>query len=232
MGMEGFGEKILTSLVTHKLLREPADFYRLRMDDLLALDRMGTTLAQKLLDQVNNARTATLETFITALGFQEIGPTVAETLADHFHDLEKLRHATLEDLLSIHGIGVSIAESLISGFNRHVAEIDALLKEVRVVRKAARAKVDINHPLFEKSVVFTGKMSHLERKEAQKRVRSVGGKTPSSVTKETDLLVVGDEGSALLGEFAKSTKQKEAEKLRDAGAAIRIISESEFMKMF
>jgi NAD-dependent DNA ligase len=91
--------------------------------------------------------------------------------------------------------------------------------------------LDANHPLYEKSVVFTGKMAHLERKKAQDLVRKFGGKTPDSVNKKVDYLVIGDEGSPLLGHNKKSTKQKEAEAFIKEGSRIKIITESQFLQM-
>jgi len=107
--------------------------------------------------------------------------------------------------------------------------IDALLAEVTIV-EPQRAE-DTGSGLFGKSVVFTGTMALMDRKTAQKKVQGLGGKTPSSVTADLDYLVIGDEGSALLGGGEKSTKHKAAEKLQQKGAAVQIISETAFVAM-
>ena len=126
-------------------------------------------------------------------------------------------------------MGPSIASSIADGLVAIADDIEALLKEVKIVRPVASAVTD--HALSGKSVVFTGKMATLERKAAQKQVKDLGGSAPSSVTKDLDYLVIGDDGSPLLGGGAKSTKHKSAEGLIAKGASIAIISESDFIKM-
>jgi|SRR6185437_11386972 len=132
----------------------------------------------------------------------------------------------------LHGIGERIAEALVAGLLERSDEINDLLKEIVVKDyEESRATSDVGNPLFGKSVVFTGKMAHLERKSAQELVKKLGGYAPGSITAKTDFLVIGDEGSALLGQGAKSTKQKDAEKLISAGSPLRIITESEFLRL-
>jgi len=229
--IQGFGEKLIQTLVDRGMVTSPVDLYRLKIPDLLPLDRMGMILAEKLTKEVNAKRELTLATFLTALGFEEIGPTVAENIASHYPDLGRIRSLSEEDLANIHGIGESIASSLVFGLKEDSDLIDELLKEVKIIKDEAAEGLDEAHLLFGKSVIFTGKMAKLDRKQAQKTVKEVGGKTPASVTTTTDYLVVGDEGSPLLGEGSKSTKQKTAEKLIDKGAAIEVISESAFLKI-
>ncbi len=106
--------------------------------------------------------------------------------------------------------------------------IDELLRHVQVTVDTAVAPSD--HPLSGKSVVFTGGLTRLDRKSAQKRVRAVGGQTPGDVIKDLDYLVVGDEGSPLLGAATKTGKQQKAEKFIKAGARIQIITEQRFFE--
>ncbi len=230
MDLEGFGDRLVQTLVSTGLVKKPADLYGLQINDLLPLERMGKTLATKLVASVNAKREVTLPVFLTALGIGEIGPTVAATIAQQYPDLHALLQATQGELAHIFGIGESIANALVEGLRLYRDDIEALLDVVKIVREK-KIEADPSHVLFGKSVVFTGKMATLERKEAQKKVQQVGGKTPSGVTSSTDYLVVGDEGSPLLGEHAKSTKQKEAEKLVQQGAKIQIITEASFLQM-
>lgn len=213
--LEGFGEKIVLNLIHAGLVKQPADLFKLQFEDLIKLDRMGEVLAKKLLDQIALKRVISFSMFLTALGFDELGPTIAETLANHFETLENLQKADFESLTSIFGIGESIAHAILKGFVDFAPEIEALLKEVRIT-KPDKLHLDQKHPLFGKSVVFTGTLTQLDRKEAQKKVRSFGGHTPASVSANTDYLVVGD------GPI--SSKQKAAQKLR-----IKILSEAEFL---
>lgn len=223
----GFGKKYLTALIDKGLVKEPADLYRLTKDDLTALERMGDVLADKLLRELEQKRELPLPVFLTALGIEEVGPTVAEALAEHHPSLEELRAAKREDLAAIHGIGESIATSFASAMNARKDEIDHLLKQVRVT-EPEKIEAPEGHALSGKSVVFTGKLARMDRKSAQKRVREVGGKTPSGVSRELDYLVIGDDGSPLLGDGKKSTKHTKAESLNAKDAEIEIISEADF----
>jgi DNA ligase (NAD+) len=223
----GFGEKRLLQLITGGLLKTPADLYRLDVKSLAALDRMGEVSAQALVDQVNARRQLTLPVLLTSLGVDDLGPTVAETLAAQFHTLPAVRAVTKEALAQVHGIGEQTATSIVTGLARQAAVIDDLLTQVTIVEP--KKVEDTGSPLFGKSVVFTGTMAKLDRKTAQKRVQEKGGKTPSSVTADLDFLVIGDEGSPLLGGSELSTKHKAAEKLIAKGAKVKIISETDFM---
>lgn len=227
--IQGFGEKLLHTLVEQGLVASPADLYHLTLEDLLPLERMGETLANKLLEHLKSHRKMSLATFVTALGIREIGVTVAEVLAEHFKTLSALQLATKDDVSALHGIGPSIAEALVTGLTEHDEEIKRLLHVIEIMPVLRKTPGDTSHPFYGKSFVFTGKMAKLERKQAQNWVREHGGHTPSSVTSSTDYLVVGDEGSPLLGSAEKSTKQKEAEKLIAKGSQIQIISETDFL---
>lgn len=230
--LEGFGEKIMRRLFEQGLVKSFADIFRLSLGELKTVDRMGDVLAQKLIDHLNKKRELELATFIKALGIEEVGTNISEIVAANFHTLAAIRAVTLKDLTSLHGIGERIAEALVAGLLERSDEIDELLKEIVVKDyEESRAKSDVGNPLYGKSVVFTGKMAHLERKSAQELVKKLGGYAPGSITAKTDFLVIGDEGSALLGQGAKSTKQKDAEKLISQGSALQIITESEFLRL-
>jgi|SRR5579871_2147657 len=232
LNIEGLGEKIIRKLFSNGFINRLGDIFRLNVDQLMSLERMGIVLAKKLLDEIASKKVIDLSTFIEALGIREIGANVSQLLANNFHTQKAVLNVTLEDLLPIHGIGVSIATSFVDGFKENADEIEDLLKEITVKDEAERAVgLDQSHPLYDKSVLFTGKMAHLERKAAQEAVKKCGGKAPSAMSKAIDYLVIGDEGSALLGPGKKSTKHKEAEKLINEGSPIKIISETEFLKM-
>ncbi len=231
LDIDGFGKKIIQTLIKEKLVHHPADLYRLELKNLLGLERVGEKLATKLLNEIKKKREIELMHLITALGIEEVGPTIAETIVKHYPTMEGLRSANIEEISAIYGIGISIAKSLLEGLKAEKKSIDDLLTEIKVAKPHANTNLNSSHPLFEKTVVFTGAMRHLERKEAQKQVRAVGGKTPATVSSSTDYLVVGDEGSSLLGAGEISSKQKSAQKLIEKNAAIQIISESELIRM-
>ncbi|HEY4222573.1 MAG TPA: NAD-dependent DNA ligase LigA [Myxococcota bacterium] len=226
---KGFGEKIVTQLFEAGQVKTPADLYRLDVKQLVTLDRMGEKSAQTLVDVMNDKRKLTLPTFLEALGVERIGATAADKLATAFGSIAKVRKASKADLANIDGIGDEVGEAIVRGLDESKHVIDELLKEVKIVE--AEAPSDTSNALFGKTVVFTGGMEKMDRKTAQKRVVAVGGKCPSGVSADLDYLVIGDEGSPLLGGGAKSSKHTSADKLVAKGAKLKIISETDFLKM-
>lgn len=232
--IDGFGPKVVAQLVETGLVREPADFYRLTAAELVALERMGDTLANRLVTNIQARRALPLGVFLRSLGIDDLGQVVSETLAQEFRTLDALvaaEPATLED---IHGIGAAIAASVVAGLADRRPTIDALLEVVTVeAAEAASAPAErtADDPIAGHSFVFTGGLLTMPREAAQKLVRDRGGLTPSSVAKTLDYLVVGDKDSPLLGQGKLSTKHKAADRLVAAGAPVRIIRESEFLAM-
>ncbi|RME56047.1 MAG: DNA ligase (NAD(+)) LigA, partial [Deltaproteobacteria bacterium] len=223
IGCEGFGPRLLEQLYDTGLVREFADFFRLRTADLLPLERMGETLARKLVANVQAHRTIPLATFLEALGIPELGKHVATILA-RYGSLDRIRRLTEEELTAIHSIGAVIARSVVEGLARHAEEIDHLLEFVTVTPGEDAEKPQ--GPLAGKKVLFTGKLQSMERKEAQNLVTRLGGRCPSGVSRDLDFLVVGEERGG-----KKSTKHRKAEALNAQGAGIRILTEAEFLEM-
>lgn len=232
IGIEGMGEKIVRKLFTNNLLKGFDDLYRLKAEDILSLERMGDLSANKLINEITDKKELPLHLFLRALGIDEVGANVAELIVMNFLTLPKIRALNEEDLLSIHGIGERIAHSLVKGLKQNTAAIDALLTYVHVLDyHEEEVSHQSGHPIFQKSFLFTGKMAHMDRKAAQNLVKKMGGKAPGGMSATIDFLVIGDDGSALLGQGVKSTKHKAAEKMIKEGSSLRIISESEFLKL-
>lgn len=232
VGIEGMGEKIVGKLYTSDFLKQFKDIYKLKIDDIAGLEGMGQLSAHKLIEEIKNKREIELAIFLRALGIDDIGTNVAELIAMNFISLDKIRNLSVDEIVPIHGIGEKIAHSLVDGLKEYADEIDDLLRYVTVIDyKEYEGPGDSGNPLFGKSFVFTGKMAHMERKSAQELVKKLGGKAPGAMSEKVDFLVIGDDGSPLLGEGTKSTKHKAAEKLISQGSSLKIISESEFLKM-
>ncbi|MDA0712785.1 MAG: helix-hairpin-helix domain-containing protein, partial [bacterium] len=206
-----------------------ADLYNLTLDELIDLERVGEKLASKILKEINAKRELSLAMFITALGIPEVGPTVADIIAQQYPTLELLKKATPEELAGLYGIGESIATAVTQGLVDLEPDIEKLLMQIKISDVESLQVMNQNHLLTGKKIIFTGTMQHLERKEAQKQVRLLGGKTPATVSADTDYLVVGDK--SLTGSEVATSKQKKANKLISQGAAIKIISESDFLRM-
>jgi len=229
--LDGFGPKVMGQLLGSGLVKDPADLYALSAIDLVNLERMGDILARKLVANVAARREMPLAVFLRALGIDEIGKTVASILAEHFHTLATLRVTPADALIAIDGIGPAIAASVVRGLAEREALIDRLLSAVTVTDWTPAAEVSGEGPLVGKSVVFTGTLATLDRKSAQGHVRELGGTTPSGVTRDLDYLVIGDKGSPLLGDGARSSKHKKADKLVADGAALEIITETRFLQL-
>jgi DNA ligase (NAD+) len=221
--IQGFGDKILAEAYDAEVLRSPADLFALTAAELLPLERVGDELARKLVANVAAHRRIELPTFLRALGVDALGQHVAGILAERFGTLAAIRHVTGPELAAIHSIGPTIATSVVSGLATKAPLIDALLAQVAVAEAGAERTAG---PLAGQSFVFTGKLLAFERAVAQKKVISLGGAAPSGVTKTLTYLVVGD-GK----EESKSSKQLKAEKYIAEGAALRVITEREFLAL-
>jgi DNA ligase (NAD+) len=224
----GFGDKLLAQAYDQAVLRSPVDLYLLTEEKLLGLERVGKKLAQKLIKEVNSRRGVPLATFLRALGIDELGRHVSEILEEKYGTLDRVRGATAEELSAIHTIGDEIATRVVSGLKAKAALIDALEKHVSIPSPAApeKAAAAKSGALSGQSFVFTGTLLGLDRRTAQKRVQALGGETPDGVTRTLTFLVVGDGA-----EERKSSKQVKAQKYIAEGAPLKIISESEFLKL-
>ncbi len=220
VGIEGFGEVWLETLVDAGLLHTPADFYRLRAADLIEFDRMGETLAQKLVDRVQARREIPLAVFLQSLGVPHLGRTASQTLARHFRTLRAVREAKIEDLVGLPKFGELLATKVAEGLGARAHLVDALLAAgVSATDDPGAPAATGEGPLAGKSFLFTGTLAQMTRDEAQEKVAALGGKAASGVSKHLSYLVVGDEGKA----------GSKLQKARDAG--VTVLSEAEFLAL-
>ncbi len=218
---DGFGIKLIAQLYEKQLVLDPADFYQLTKEKLMGLDRMGDVLAEKLIRNINARRELPLAVFLRSLGVRELGRHVAEILGTSYSTLDQLFNVTREELAAIHSIGDVIAEHVINGLESKRHLIDKLLGEVTIVAGEA----PIGGGLLDgQKFLFTGSMVTMGRKEAQKLVEENAGRIASSVSKDLNYLVIGDGGGA-------GSKLEKAKKLQASGSDIKIISETDFLKM-
>ncbi|EDM74426.1 DNA ligase, NAD-dependent [Plesiocystis pacifica SIR-1] len=231
--IQGFGPKVVTQAVDAGLLSSPADFYTLRVEDLEEFDRLGRRSAENLVAQVDAHRRIELPIFLQSLGIDHLGKQNAVLLANEFRTLAGVRGVSREALLEVKGIKDAIADALLAGLETRAELIDALLEHVTVVdlperdpeAEAEAAAAAAEGALGGKTFLFTGALEAFTRKQAQEKVEANGGVPASGVSKSLDYLVVG------AGKGAKSSKQKKAEKLIDGGAALKVISEGDFLAM-
>lgn len=197
MDIEGLGERLCHRLVDLGLIESLADLYRIEKEDLLSLEGFAEKSAQNLVTAIEASKDRSLSRLLFALGIPHVGKTVAETVVKHFSSLHELADAKPEDLAAIDGIGPTIAESIVDWFavERNRALIDDLKAEgVNVERKPHEAPEEAEEalPLADCTAVITGSLPERTRTEASDAIERAGGTVTSSVSGNTDVLVVGD----------------------------------------
>ncbi|MTT33027.1 NAD-dependent DNA ligase LigA [Terrilactibacillus sp. BCM23-1] len=203
MNIDGLGEKVVTQLFHHHLIKDVADIYRLKYDDLIQLERMGEKSVQNLLQAIESSKQNSLERLLFGLGIRFIGAKAAKLLAQSFKTMDALIKATKEEILAVEEIGDKMADAIITYFHNEdmIRLIDELKQyEVNMVYLGpdpAKAG-DIDSLFNGKTVVLTGKLEQMSRPEAKAEIEKRGGKVTGSVSKSTDLVVSGsDAGSKL-----------------------------------
>ena len=190
MDIDGLGDKIITQLLERDMVKEAADLYDLRLEDLLKLDKIADKSARNLLGAIKRSKKTTLGRFIYALGIRHVGEHIAGLLARRFGSPERLQKASEEELQAIHEIGDKIAKSVSRHFRdpSHKNHLQRLLNagvQFEIIPAAEPS------PIEGKSFVITGTLDSLKRSEAKKLITGKGGSLASSVSHNTDYLVVG-----------------------------------------
>ena len=194
MDIDGLGEQWCRMLIDQGLVRDVADLYYLNKEQLLELDRMGDRLATKIMNNIEASKARPLPRLLFALGILHVGSEVADLLVQRYTNLDQLTETTQEQLTEISGIGPKIAESIVAYFR--------VPHNLQVIEKLRRADVQLQQklvvvnsdqqPLLGLTFVVTGTLSSLPRREAENRIKALGGGVTSSVTGKTNYLVVGE----------------------------------------
>src|SRR6266550_773723 len=215
--IDRLGEKIVDQLVDKGLVKDVADLYSPKLEDVASLERMGEKSAQNLLEEIEASKKNSLARLIYALGMQFVGERTAQLLAEHFSSLEELAAAKEEELEEVPEVGPKVAASIVEFFSEPANR--QLIKKLNKagVHPTAEERVVKSQKLAGKSFVFTGGLANRSREEAGEIVQQHGGKVSGSVSKKTNYVVVGtDPGS-------KYDKAKEL--------GVTILSEGEFEKL-
>jgi DNA ligase (NAD+) len=200
MRIEGLGEALAEQLVQKRMVRDVADLYHLRQEEVAALERMAEKSASNLLAQIEASKERDLPQLIYALGIRHVGERTASLLARHFGSLERLEAATVEEIDDIHEIGLTVAESARDWFDDEGnRELWRRLREAGVrTELAGGARAAGGGEFAGRQFVLTGKLATMTRDEARALIESRGGRVTSSVSKKTDYVVAGEDAGSKL----------------------------------
>jgi DNA ligase (NAD+) len=216
MDIDGLGERYIEDLIAFDYLHSPADLYRLTVDDLLAMKRLGeerdgivpdtvkagkiaSKWAENLVDAIAASKSTTLERFLYALGIPDVGEATAKTLARHFGALETLMHADEAKLTEVSDVGPIMAGHIEAFFAEpHNRKVITALRQAGVHWKESAPQRRSEGPLAGQSVVLTGSLASLTRDEARDKLEALGAKVAGSVSKKTSFVVAGEAAGSKL----------------------------------
>lgn len=220
MNIDGLGPETVDMFYRLGLIKDVADLYRLTVDNIKDLDRMGQKSAENIVNGIAASRSVPFERVLFALGIRFVGETVAKKIARSFKSIDEVEQASLETLMSIDEIGEKIAQSIVSYFgnplNRNLVE---RLKEAGL--QFSRSEEDLSgytDKLAGQSIVISGVFEHHSRDEYKEMIERNGGKNVGSISSKTSFILAG----ANMG----PAKLEKAQKL-----GIRIMSENEFLDL-
>jgi len=219
MNIDGLGTKVIEQLYEVGLIQNVADIYKLEKEQLLPLERMGEKKVSNLLAAIENSKQNSLDKLLFGLGIRHVGSKTAKVLASQFKELDQLKEAKLEDFTQIDEIGTVIANSVVHYFLQPAnLELIQNLKDLEVNMKdltPQSTQETFNSTFYEKTVVLTGTLHELTRKEAGALLESLGAKLTGSISKNTDYLIAGE---------------KSGSKLQKAQAlGVTVLTEAEFL---
>ncbi len=199
MDMEGVGESLCEALLESGLVKDPADLYSLKKENLMTLERMADKSASNVLAAIDASRSRPLPRVLIALGIPHVGGETADLLAQRYPDIDALAKATEEDLVGINAIGPIIAKSVSEFFQDEAnLAIIAKLREAGVNLKSDEVTISGPGPWVGMNFVVTGKLDNYSRDQAHALIKELGGSAVSSVSKKTNYLLAGaDAGSKL-----------------------------------
>jgi len=218
MDVEGLGPAIAEKLLDKKLIKDSADIYYLKYDDIFSLENFKEKSTKNLLGAIEESKKKPLSRLLFAMGIRYVGSHTADVLTRVFADLDSLMHAGYEEIEEIKEIGPKIAESIISFFKQE--------QNLKVIEKLRKAGVNFSQELKKvlkkeafagKTFVLTGKLNDFSRDEAKEIIENFGGRVTSSVSRGTDAVLVGENPGSKLDDARRYN--------------IRLISEEEFKKM-
>ena len=218
MNIDGLGPAVINQLYQAELIHDSADLYYLTREELLTIERMGEKSADNLLKSLEKSKNCSLAALIFSLGIPLVGLTVAKILAKEFGSIEKLKQASYDDLVAIDAVGTKIAQSITEYFAQESnSDFLSRLEQAGIMMQEEHTEKQTKEAFAGKTFVLTGTMVAMDRKTAQEKIESLGGKASSSVSKKTNYVVAGENAGS------KLTKAEEL--------GITILSEDEFLRL-
>ncbi|MCX7904511.1 MAG: NAD-dependent DNA ligase LigA [Caloramator sp.] len=218
MNIEGLGPQVVNLLLDNNLIKDAADLYFLKEEDLVNLPRFGKKSAAKLITAIQKSKENELERFLFGLGIRYVGLKSAKNLTKYFKSLENIMKASIEDLMQVEEIGEKIARSIFEFFNEeHNLQLIEKFKLAGVNMTALSEDTAAPQIFDGKTVVVTGTLEKFTRDEVESLIERLGGKVSGSVSKKTSFVLVGE---------SPGSKLKKAQELN-----IKIVNEAEFLEM-
>lgn len=218
MDIEGLSEKTILKIMQELDVREISDIYDLKKEDLLKLEGFKEKRSQNLLNAIEESKETTFSKFLYGIGIPNVGIKTSDDLAKAFHNLDNLENARIEELIQIPDIGEIVASEIVKFFkDDHIQRgIDQLL--AKGIKFEAEDATILKENIAEKRFVLTGTLTHYTRKEIEEMILAAGGKTSSSVSKNTDYVIAGEKAGSKLT------------KAQDLGVAV--LTEEEFLELY
>jgi DNA ligase (NAD+) len=216
MDIEGMGEKLVDQLVEKGLVKDLADLYYLKTDELIALERFADKSAENIIDAIEGSKKKPLSKFLYALGIRHVGEHLSEVLAKKFPSLDDFFNLSEGKLMEVEEVGPEIASSTVRFFQdtKNRASIDRMRKAgLKIVQRDGYAQKELAGKVF----VFTGSLKSYKREEARRIVESLGGMTAGNVSKKVHYVVFGEDPGSKLAEAR--------------GLGVELLSEDDFKKM-
>jgi DNA ligase (NAD+) len=217
--IDGLGDKIIEQLVDQKLVKTPADFFRLEFVQISNLERMGEKSAANLIQSLEKCKQTTLSKFIYSLGIREVGEATAANLAAHYCELEVIKQANMESLQEVSDVGVIVAQHLVNFFaeEHNVQVIDELIAAGIYWPTIEKIEVDLL-PLAGQTFVLTGTLVQMDRNAAKATLQSLGAKVAGSVSAKTSCVVAGDKAGSKL--------------IKAESLGVKVINEQAMLELF
>lgn len=218
MNIDGLGPAVLNALVDTNLVKDVADLYQIKIEQVLTVPRMAQKSAENLLTAIEASKQAGLAKLLFALGIRHVGVKAAGIVARHFGDIEDVKKASVEELLQLDEIGAKIAESIVAYFaEEENIELIERLRTAGVKTTEEKQIIEENQLFVGKTFVLTGTLEKMSRNQAADMIQKLGGKVAGSVSKKTNYVVAGAEAGSKL------------EKAQQLG--VEVLDEEQFVKM-